>query len=68
MKGWPWHTTAVVRLGVEATLIDGTTYSNEAVQWVHLRWGRMVDDWVLEDTIALDRALVTQAAVPASAT
>jgi hypothetical protein len=23
------------------------------VQWIHLRWGRLVDDWVLEDTLRL---------------
>ena len=37
-----------------ATAFD---YRNEGVQWLRLRWGRMIDDWVLEDTIALQRAL-----------
>jgi ketosteroid isomerase-like protein len=57
VKGWPWATTGVVRLAIEAPMPDGSTYRNEAVQFVKLRWGRMVDDWVLEDTLALDRAL-----------
>jgi ketosteroid isomerase-like protein len=58
--GWPWHTTAMVRLSIRATLADGMPYRNEAVQVVTLRWGRMVDDWVIEDTLALDRALAVQ--------
>ena len=55
--GWPWNTRAAVRLAISAPLPDGTTYRNEGVQWLRLRWGRMIDDWVLEDTIALQRAL-----------
>jgi ketosteroid isomerase-like protein len=55
--GWPWNTRVAARLGISAPLPDGTTYRNEGVQWLRLRWGRMVDDWVLEDTIALQRAL-----------
>jgi ketosteroid isomerase-like protein len=57
VAGWPWSTRVAVRLNIAAPLPDGTTYRNEAVQWLGLRWGRMVDDWVLEDTIALQRAL-----------
>ena len=55
--GWPWNTRVAVRLAISAPLPDGTTYRNEGVQWLRLRWGRMVDDWVLEDTIALQQAL-----------
>jgi ketosteroid isomerase-like protein len=55
--GWPWNTRVAVRLAVSAPLPDGTTYRNEGVQWLRLRWGLIVDDWVLEDTIALQRAL-----------
>jgi ketosteroid isomerase-like protein len=55
--GWPWDTRVAVRLTISAPLPDGTTYQNHGVQWLRLRWGRMVDDWVLEDTIALQRAL-----------
>jgi ketosteroid isomerase-like protein len=60
--GWPWNTTAAVRLDISATLADGTAYTNQAVQFLRLRWGRMVDDWVIEDTLALQRALDLQAA------
>jgi ketosteroid isomerase-like protein len=55
--GWPWNTRVAVRLAISAPLPDGTIYRNEGVQWLRLRWGRMVDDWVLEDTIALQAAL-----------
>ena len=55
--GWPWNTRVAVRLAISAPLPDGTTYGNEGVQWLRRRWGRMVDDWVLEDTIALQQAL-----------
>jgi ketosteroid isomerase-like protein len=55
--GWPWNTRVAVRLHISAPLPDGTTYRNEGVQWLRLRWGRMTDVWVLEDTIALQRAL-----------
>ncbi|WP_439680609.1 nuclear transport factor 2 family protein [Embleya sp. MST-111070] len=59
-KGWPWKTTVVVRLAVSATLADGSRYENEGIQWVTLRWGRMVDDYVLEDTARLAAAIERQ--------
>lgn len=57
VRGWPWRTRVAVRLRITATLADGTAYENHAAQWVTLRWGRLVDDWVLEDTDTLNRAL-----------
>ncbi|GAA3108622.1 nuclear transport factor 2 family protein [Streptomyces rectiviolaceus] len=56
VKGWPWNTTVVVRLRIEATLADGSAYENEGIQWVRIRWGRMVEDTVLEDTLRLQQA------------
>ncbi|MCX4668006.1 nuclear transport factor 2 family protein [Streptomyces sp. NBC_01381] len=56
VKGWPWNTTVVVRLRVDATLADGSSYENEGIQWVRIRWGRMVEDTVLEDTARLEEA------------
>ncbi|MEV7007005.1 nuclear transport factor 2 family protein [Streptosporangium sp. NPDC051022] len=58
--GWPWNTKVAVRLQVAGTLEDGTPYRNIAMQWVTLRWGRMVDDIVVEDTLKLDAALRRQ--------
>jgi ketosteroid isomerase-like protein len=61
VRGWPWRTTVVTRLTMATTLADGSDYRNEGVQWVTLRWGRMVDDYVLEDTARLADALRRQA-------
>lgn len=57
VRGWPWNTQAAVRLDVSATLLDGTPYNNVAVQWIRLRWGRLTEDWVLEDTLKLHQTL-----------
>jgi ketosteroid isomerase-like protein len=61
VRGWPWDTHVAVRLDVSTTLADGSPYTNHVSQWVRLRWGRLVDDFVMEDTIALQRALNIQA-------
>jgi ketosteroid isomerase-like protein len=58
--GWPWHTRVAVQLQVSGTLADGTHYRNTAVQWLTLRWGRLIDDLVIEDTLTLDAALQRQ--------
>lgn len=60
VHGGPWRTRVAVRLDVAATLADGTRYTNRACQWITLRWGRMTDDWVLEDTAALAAACAAQ--------
>jgi len=67
VKGPPWSTTVAVRLRINATLADGSSYDNEAVQWIRLRWGKLLDDWVLEDTLALSRALAVQTAAHSTA-
>jgi ketosteroid isomerase-like protein len=58
--GWPWNTKVAAQLRVSATLADGTPYRNTAIQWLTLRWGRLTDDLVLEDTLTLDTALRRQ--------
>jgi ketosteroid isomerase-like protein len=50
VSGWPWDTTAATRLQVEATLRNGQHYQNSVVQFVRLRWGRVIDDYLLENT------------------
>jgi ketosteroid isomerase-like protein len=60
VAGWPWDTRFVARVAVQATLRDGSRYSNTMTQWGRLRWGTLVDDVVLEDTVALRRALAIQ--------
>ena len=68
VAGWPWDTRVATRLDVSLPLPDGTTYRNHAVQWVRMRWGRMTDDWVLEDTKALDALLARPDLTPAPPT
>ena len=68
VAGWPWHTRVALRLGISMTLADGTDYENEAVQWITLRWGKMLDDWVIEDTLALADACRRQEIARATAT
>ncbi|RJL23051.1 nuclear transport factor 2 family protein [Bailinhaonella thermotolerans] len=63
VKGWPWDTTVVARLAITATPAHDPHYTNEAIQWIRLRWGRMVSDEVMEDTQRLARAI--RAAGPA---
>jgi ketosteroid isomerase-like protein len=62
--GWPWNTRVAVRFEISAPLPGGATYRNEGVQWLRLRWGRLVDDWVLEDTLALTRGLERLSTAP----
>jgi ketosteroid isomerase-like protein len=59
-RGWPWHTRIAVLLEATGTLDDGTEYRNTAMQWATLRWGRMVEDTVVEDTRTLAAALARQ--------
>lgn len=57
VSGMPWNTLVVTQLGIRATLPDGQSYRNDALQVVRLRWGRIVEDIVYEDTSVLVRAL-----------
>jgi ketosteroid isomerase-like protein len=66
VAGWPWDTRIAVRLGVTAPLADGTTYRNEAAQFLRLKWFRMVDDWVIEDTVALRELFERQRSLQAA--
>lgn len=59
VSGWPWDTTVATRLQVEATLRNGQLYQNSVVQIVRLRWGRVVDDYLLENTQKLVDTLKT---------
>jgi hypothetical protein len=38
------------RFAVSATLPDGRPYTNEGMQYLRLRWGRAVEDYLYEDT------------------
>lgn len=48
--GWPWNTVVVTHFSVQANLRDGRPYRNQGMQYVRLRWGRVVEDRIYEDT------------------
>ncbi|HZU40875.1 MAG TPA: hypothetical protein VE992_07470 [Solirubrobacteraceae bacterium] len=53
VSGWPWRMTLCIRGRDHLDAPDGTrVYENRYVIWGHLRWGRLVDYEVYEDTIA----------------
>jgi ketosteroid isomerase-like protein len=56
VKGWPWHTRAVVLVDVRTT-VAGEPYRNEVAQTIELRWGRITRIRTLEDTQKLAGAL-----------
>jgi ketosteroid isomerase-like protein len=57
VNGWPWRTTVATHLAISATLPDGRPYRNEGMQLLRLRWGRVVEDLIFEDTQKLDAEL-----------
>lgn len=57
VSGWPWDTLVATRFTVTAALPTGRPYGNEGVQLLRLRWGRVVEDRLYEDTQALVSAL-----------
>jgi ketosteroid isomerase-like protein len=51
VQGPPWSTTIAVRFNDESHDPDGTlAYTNRAIIFAKLRWGRIVDEEVYEDT------------------
>jgi ketosteroid isomerase-like protein len=57
VNGWPWSTVVATRLVISAPRADGTMYRNEGMQLLRLRWGRVVEDLIFEDTLKLDAEL-----------
>jgi len=57
VNGWPWNTVVATHLEISATLADGRPYRNEGMQLLRLRWGRVVEDLIFEDTLMLDAEL-----------
>ena len=62
VTGWPWHTMVFVQWDGTATLLDGGPYSQHAIHAITLRWGKIHELDVFEDSQAVDRALKAQAA------
>jgi len=57
VEGGPWRTRAASRFAVSATFPDGTPYRNEGIQLLEIRWGRIHQDRLFEDTQAVAKAL-----------
>lgn len=57
VNGWPRNTVVATHLKVSATLADGRAYRNEGMQLLRMRWGRVVEDLIFEDTLKLDAEL-----------
>ena len=57
VNGWPWNTVVATHLMISATLPGGRPYRNEGMQLLRLRFGRVVEDLVFEDTLKLDAEL-----------
>lgn len=66
VEGPPWNTWVATRFRVAATLPTGARYINEGMQFLNIRWGRVVEDHLVEDTQALAAALrtVSRAGLP----
>lgn len=61
VNGWPWNTIVATRFTVRGTLKDGRAYHNGGMQFLRLRWGRVVEDYVYEDSQKLADELQWQA-------
>ncbi len=57
VQGPPWDTRVATRFTVEATLDGGQRYANAGMQLIRLRWGKVVEDHLHEDTQAVAHAL-----------
>ena len=57
VAGPPWNTWVTIRFRVAATLPSGASYANEGMQLLNIRWGRVLEDRLVEDTQALVAAL-----------
>jgi ketosteroid isomerase-like protein len=62
VQGWPWHTMVFVQWDGTATLLDGGGYSQHAIHVITLRWGKISELDVFEDSQEVARALDAQAA------
>jgi ketosteroid isomerase-like protein len=57
VNGWPWNTVVATHLVISAPRPGGREYRNEGMQLLRLSWGRIVEDVIFEDTLALDAEL-----------
>ena len=57
VEGFPWDTRVATLFEASATLANGASYRNEGVQLLRLRWGRVLEERLYEDTQTLAKAL-----------
>jgi ketosteroid isomerase-like protein len=57
VEGPPWRTRVATHFDVVATLADGSAYRNEGMQLLEIRWGRIHQDRLFEDTQIVAAAL-----------
>jgi len=62
VKGPPWHTMVFVQWDGTATLLNDGGYFQHAIHVITLRWGKIADLDVFEDSQEVARALAVQAA------
>jgi ketosteroid isomerase-like protein len=62
--GWPWRTTIATQFVVTADLPNGHPYRNEGMQLLRLRWGRIREERLYEDTAVLHDALTAAHTAP----
>ena len=63
VDGWPWDTTVGVEWTNDATLLDGSTYTNSGSHLIKIRNGKIVSFHAyLNDVNAIDDALTRLAA------
>ncbi len=56
VKGWPWKQSVAVRGHIHLDdPKDGRVYANRYVIWGHMRWGKMREYEVYEDTVETNR-------------
>jgi hypothetical protein len=68
VAGPPWDAVVTTRFQVTATLADGTLYQNAGVQVVRIRFGQVVEDYLIEDTLLLQQTLDAMAATSPNGT
>ena len=67
VNGWPWGTVIATHLAISAPREGGREYRNEGMQLLRLRWGRVVEDLIFEDTLRLHDELQRSEAEPLAA-
>ncbi len=57
VSGWAWNTVVITHFTVQASLPNATQYNNQGLQILRIRWGKIVEDRLFEDTAKLQNAL-----------